>query len=63
MGCTIARASRIALTAAITAQMTTICHAQFEAVPNPAKQDDPFDRAVANPKHDNAARSVLDGPP
>ena len=38
-------------------------YAQFEAVPSPAKPDNAYDRAVANPKQDHAARSMLDGPP
>ncbi len=59
----ISRASRIALVTAMFAQPPTLAYAQFEAVPSPAKPDNAYDRAVANPKQDHAARSILDGPP
>jgi hypothetical protein len=59
----ISRASRIALVVATFVQPPTIAYAQFEAVPSPAKPDNAYDRAVANPKQDHAARSILDGPP
>ncbi len=53
----------IALVAAMFAQAPPIAYAQFAAVPSPAKPDNAYDRAVANPKQDHAARSILDGAP
>jgi len=47
--------------AVLAAMAAGVVHAQFEGVPSPAQPDNAFDRAVASPKHDNAAQGILDG--